>query len=84
MGNQKMTVAEWIDRYYKPDRLHLVPGRRGRIIADRENDLRLHGEAMISKHDSVTGKRVILYNPTWRPESYLRWCVSLSEVRGQG
>lgn len=54
-----MTATEFIDKYYKQERLQ-EPGRRERIIADRKNDLRMYGEALISRHDSVTGKLVTL------------------------
>ncbi len=57
-----MTVTEFIDRYYKPSRLNADPGRRERIIADREEDLKLYGEALISRHDSVIGEAVTLEN----------------------
>ena len=55
-----MTVARFIDRYYRPERLSAEPGRRERIIADRERDLAMHGVAVISRHDSVTGRLVSL------------------------
>ena len=74
---QKMSVADFIDRYYRPERLKAVPGRRERIIADREGDMKEHGEALISKHDSVTGENIVLYNPNWRPEQYVCYLVSV-------
>ncbi|WP_280389883.1 hypothetical protein [Nocardia wallacei] len=52
-------VAEWIDRYYKNDRLTRESGTRGRIIADRLDDMQRYGRTLISRHDSVTG------NPEW-------------------
>ena len=36
----KMSVADFIDRYYRPERLKSEPGRRERIIADRELDMK--------------------------------------------
>jgi hypothetical protein len=55
-----MTVAEWMQRFYKPNRFRNVPGfnadREQRLIADRENDMREQGFALISYHDSVTGR----------------------------
>lgn len=81
---EAMTVPEWIDRYYKRDRLTRDPGTRERIIADRENDLRELGCAAISRHDSNTGESVVLYNPRWRPEGYIRWLVSdMPETSGR-
>jgi len=76
MDEKPITVTEFVDTYYKPDRLKSEPGRRERLIADKENDLRVHGNTLISRHDSVTGEAVVLYNPCWRPKAYLCWCVS--------
>ena len=73
---EKMSVADFIDRYYRPERLKSEPGRRERIIADREDDMKEYGEAFISKFDSVTGSNIVLYNPNWRPEQYIRYLVS--------
>ena len=73
---EKMSVADFIDRYYRPERLKSEPGRRERIIADRELDMKEHGEALISKHDSVTGENIVLYNPTWWPEKYVRYLAN--------
>jgi hypothetical protein len=50
-----MTVAAWIDRYYRPERLNREPGSRERIIADREAELDELGSTIISHHDAVTG-----------------------------
>jgi hypothetical protein len=55
---------------YKPARFRNEPGfhadREQRLIADRENDVREQGYAIISQHDSVTG-RAELYGtpPSW-------------------
>lgn len=73
--DEPLTVEEFIDQYYRPERLRGDPGRRERIIADRTTDLKEEGRALISRHESVTGNMVILYNPRWRPVSYLRWLV---------
>lgn len=54
-------VTEWVDRYYKRDRLTALPGRRERIIADRVNDLTRYGSTLISRHESVTGDPVWIY-----------------------
>jgi len=56
-----MTVAEFIDTYYKPDRLNREPGTRDRIITDRERDLEQYGRTLISHHDCVRGKVAWLY-----------------------
>jgi hypothetical protein len=53
-----MTVAEFVDTYYRPERLHALPGRHERIIADRETDIAAHGSTLISHHDCVTGRTV--------------------------
>lgn len=45
-------VAKWIDTHYRPDRLE---GHRDGIIADRVTDLRRHGQALISHHDTIMG-----------------------------
>ena len=55
----RVRVAEWIDRLYKPERLNALEWRRERIIEDRLSDLTRLGHALISRHDSVTG------NPEW-------------------
>jgi hypothetical protein len=73
MDEERMTVAEFMDRYYKPDRLRRDSGTRARLIADRELDLREHGRALISHHDSVTGEAVYLYAHWWRPPKYIQW-----------
>ena len=57
------TVTEFIDHYYKPDRLSGMEGRRERIIADRENDVRRYGYALISHHDCVTGQTAYFVPP---------------------
>jgi len=51
-----MTVAEWVDRYYKPDRLNRPGGTREHIIANREREVERDGTTLISRHDSVTGQ----------------------------
>jgi hypothetical protein len=76
---EMMSVAQWIDRYYKRERINSEPGRRERIIADREIDLADRGYAMISGHDCVTGETSTLYNPRWRPEGYIRWSATYAD-----
>jgi hypothetical protein len=71
-----LTVAEFVDRYYRRDRLMAEPGRRERIIADREDDMREQGSALISRHDSVTGEMVVIYSPHWRPRHYVQWLAT--------
>lgn len=55
-----MDIAAWMRSAYKPERFRNEPGfhhnREERLIADREKDLRENGFALISHHDSVTGK----------------------------
>ena len=53
---KSLAIAHWIDRYYKPDRLNALPGRRERIIEDRVQDVERSGWTLISRHDSMTGK----------------------------
>ncbi len=65
-----MTVPEWMRRFYKPERFRNEPGfnadREQRLIADRENDIREQGFAIISHHDSVTGRGEYLDKlPEW-------------------
>lgn len=76
MGDEKMTVAQFVDRYYRPERLLREPGTRERIIASREQDMRRFGEAIISRHDSVTGDIMVLYNPRWASRRHLRWLAT--------
>jgi hypothetical protein len=56
------TVEQWMHRTYKPARF------RNELCfhADREKDVREQGYALISHHDSVTG-RAELYRtpPSW-------------------
>jgi len=54
------SIEEFVDSYYKADRLNRPdePGRRERIIADRQYDVSRGDVAIISRHDSVTGKLV--------------------------
>lgn len=80
VSEDNLTVTQFIDNYYRPDRLAAEPGRRERIIADREKDLRTTGRAFISRHDSVTGESVTLYDPNWRPKQYL---IYLAAERGE-
>ena len=58
-----MKIVEWIDRFYKPDRLNAEAGRRERIIADRQKDFSENKIALIGRHDSVTGKIEIYRGP---------------------
>jgi hypothetical protein len=65
-----MTVEQWLRHFYKPDRFRNEPGfnadREERLIADRENDIRRSGYALISHHDSVTGRgEYIGVLPSW-------------------
>ena len=66
------TIEQWMRRTYKPARFRNEPGfhadREQRLIADREKDVREQGYALISHHDSVTGKAE-LYGP---PPSWWR------------
>lgn len=65
-----MKVSTWMRRYYKPERFRNEPGfnadREQRLIADRENDMKTQGFAVISFHDSTTGNLEVLGNrPDW-------------------
>lgn len=59
---QADSVADFLERYYKPDRYH---GRgeesAARLLANYENDVVEMGCTWISHHDSVTGKIVSYY-----------------------
>ena len=72
---KKMSVADFIDRYYRPERLKAVPGRRERILAEGEDDMKEYGEVRIPGWESVTGENIVLYNPNWRPEQYICYLV---------
>ncbi|MBN7333086.1 hypothetical protein [Mycobacteroides abscessus] len=47
----ELCVAEWLDVYHKPERLNRERGTRDRLA-----DLRISGSAIISRHDSVSGR----------------------------
>jgi hypothetical protein len=64
ISTHEMTTEQFVDKYYKPDRLNRTPGTRDRIIHDRQSDIRNNRTTLISHHDSVTGRTMILYNPT--------------------
>lgn len=56
------SVADFLDRYYKPDRY------RGRgeeyaagLLASHQQDFAKHGYDLISRHDSVTGQAVAYF-----------------------
>ena len=51
-----MTLIEWFDKTYRADRTNRTPGERKRLIESRISDMKLYGNTLISKHDSVTGK----------------------------
>ena len=57
---QRDAIDRWMRRFYRPERFHNEPGwnadREQRLIADREADIQRQGFALISHHDSVTGK----------------------------
>jgi hypothetical protein len=55
-GATEERVAKWNDSHYKPERLNSVDGRRERLIADRLSDLTRDGYALISRHDSLSGR----------------------------
>jgi hypothetical protein len=54
---------------YKPARFRNEPGfhadREQRLIADREKDVREQGYALISHHDSVTGRAELYLRKDW-------------------
>jgi hypothetical protein len=60
-------------RLYKPERFRNEPGfhadREQRLIADREKDVREQGFALISHHDSVTGRTEFFGTPP-------SWCAT--------
>ena len=59
------TVSEFIDRYYKPERIQNMlrdyPDYRELLIASYEKDVRDDGYTIISHHDSRTGECVSFY-----------------------
>ncbi len=56
------SVADFLDRYYKPDRYH---GRgadyAATLLASYEADFARDGYVIISHHDNVTGKIVAFF-----------------------
>jgi len=68
-----MTVSDWMRRNYKTNRFHNEPGfhsdREQRLIADREEDMKNDGFAIISWHDSNSGRLEVLGTcPPWLRE----------------
>jgi hypothetical protein len=67
------TVEQWMRRLYKPERFRNEPGfhadRKQRLIADREKDVREQSFALISHHDSVTGRTEFFGTPP-------SWCAT--------
>jgi hypothetical protein len=62
------SVGDFIDRYYKPDRLQDFPGdmegeRRQRLINNYTRELESCGYCFISRHDSITGRVVSFFGP---------------------
>ena len=57
-----MTVSEFVDTYYKHDRLHREKETRERLIASKTEDIELYGYTVISHHDNNQGITMILYN----------------------
>lgn len=69
---QVRTVAEAMDRYYRPERLNRPDGTRERLIADREACIDQDGFAWLaSHHDSVTGVAMFI-RPTGEDISVYR------------
>ncbi|HDR9174424.1 hypothetical protein [Burkholderia vietnamiensis] len=66
------TVAEAMDRYYRPERLNRPGGTRERLIADREACIDEDGFAWLaSHHDSVAGVALFI-RPTGEAFSVYR------------
>lgn len=67
--NDVSTVEEFVDRYYKPERMHedfLDPHSREYfelLVKSRVEDIGIYGYTLISSHDSVTGGAVY-FKPT--------------------
>lgn len=53
-------VEKFVRYFYKPERLDREEGLAESIIHSRVDDLLEHGEAVISRHESVTGKLEVL------------------------
>lgn len=63
-------VEQWIRTTYKPERFRNELGfhsdREQRLIADRQKDMAEQGFALISHHDSITGRTEIIgEKPLW-------------------
>lgn len=51
-----MTLKEWHQRYYRPDRLHREPDTASNLLAYDRETFEKTGIAIISHHSTVTGK----------------------------
>ena len=58
----ELQVERFLTKYYKPERLNACEGRLQRLTQDRLNDIKTHGYAIISCHDSVTGRAMKLFS----------------------
>ena len=62
-----MTVREFVEKFQKHERLH---GRGDDyaecVIASSEDQFRLHGYTIISRHESITGEPIWYGAPEWR------------------
>lgn len=52
------SAAEFVDTYYKRDRLHATPGKRERMIEHEEKCIAEYGSTLISHHDCKLGETV--------------------------
>jgi hypothetical protein len=57
-----MTVEQFVDTYYKPDRLYREEDTREQVIANCKRDMERYRRADISKHASITGRAMTLYD----------------------
>ncbi len=56
------TIEEFVDTFYKPDRLNNCEGLREAIINSARKDLGIWGYTMCTHHSSVTG-RCVYFSP---------------------
>jgi cytosine/adenosine deaminase-related metal-dependent hydrolase len=55
------SIEEWLDRNYKPERLHSDPEKRARVIADCEKELAKNGYTWFSRHEANSGVAECLF-----------------------
>lgn len=60
LTTDEITVAAFVRRFYKPDRLRRYEGQEAAVVAGMERDLAAFGSTLVSRHASLTGDAVWL------------------------